>query len=478
MEIDKDLLILTTQPEEQPLAKSREEPSCSKSNCEIKESLKRSKSSTKLKAKRIRQWAESEEVKKINVLELLNSTAKGRSVIKYYKESKLINSQCRSEIVRIVGDKLLNLKQNPSRDDFEEVDKKIRQVFPSESEFVYFIRAKTNGIYQRNHEGKLPNYIRNQKYYCRKLETSAEIIQNDFNETSSDEEVSENSDKISIDERNADGWLKEHLEPWEDVLKYWKLTHHLRTKKLTSEINSDQIYKYFEEYKILRLVSGYILLQIDFALQYPNSENSLNNDWEIKREALIKLISLECKTDEVREILSRLSKLTNEEKDNLVFQCIPDLFGNEPRKRGKGKSVTPRATVAESKEAFILHVTTANDINPAISRRLNQMKIGSTLQPFVLVVGATRAKLSRYYCVIDTVKYDFTSLKEAFDTCFKAIFALNSKYSSEAYSSWLFVQQAFYEITTIYDRKSSNVSTMTGNFQTLLKLEKTKTLES
>lgn len=121
---------------------------------------------------------------------------------------------------------------------------------------------------------------------------------------------------------------------------------------------------------------------------------------------------------------------------------------------------------------------TANDINPAISRRLNQMKIGSTLQPFVLVVGATRAKLSRYYCVIDTVKYDFTSLKEAFDTCFKAIFALNSKYSSEAYSSWLFVQQAFYEITTIYDRKSSNVSTMTGNFQTLLKLEKTKTLES
>lgn len=104
------------------------------------------------------------------------------------------------------------------------------------------------------------------------------------------------------------------------------------------------------------------------------------------------------------------------------------------------------------------------------------MKKGSRLQPFVLVVGPTRSTLSRHYCIINSVKYDFTSLREAFDTCFKAIFSLHVEFPPEAYDPWLFIQQAIYNISTIYDRKCSNVSTMTGNFKALLNIETNGTL--
>ena len=111
-----------------------------------------------------------------------------------------------------------------------------------------------------------------------------------------------------------------------------------------------------------------------------------------------------------------------------------------------------------------------NDVDAAINRRIHKMKKGDTLQPFVLTVGPSKTNLKRSYCVVDNIKYDFTTLKTAFDTCFKAIFALQANYPSEAYNPWLFIQKALYEISTAYDIKNAEVSTTIGNFKQIVRI--------
>lgn len=93
----------------------------------------------------------------------------------------------------------------------------------------------------------------------------------------------------------------------------------------------------------------------------------------------------------------------------------------------------------------------------------------NTIQPFIITVGSTPDKLQRSYCVVDIIKHDFQNLKQAFDICFKAFFALHPNYPYEAYNSWLFVQQTLYDIRLTCDRKSSQVSSLKSNFQFLMK---------
>ncbi|XP_051160428.1 uncharacterized protein LOC127289334 [Leptopilina boulardi] len=423
------------------------------------------------KSKRVCKWIVSQEILQINLEDLLKNSSKGRTILQFYQQNKLLNSQSRSILIHIVGEKLLELNRNPSANDYEQVDTKIRQLFPSEPQFVYFIRAKVNGKNQKNHEGKLPNYIRNVKYRNAKLLHQEGVVDT---EDSDEAEVNVES-KVSNDVLNADGWLKENLEPWSEVEKKWKSTHHFRLNSLTSSENTFlPISQYYENYKVLRLVLGYTLLEADFELRYPNSVQALSSDWNLKQAALLKLIGLECHSAEIKDTIDNFKSFTNDEKDNLLFQLLPYLFPKQPKSRGKkSQSITPRPTQIESQEAFILHVKSPNDIDPAIMRRLNQMKKKEKLQPFILCVGTTRAKLSRSYCIIDTIKYEFPNLKKAFDVCFKAIFALHTEYSQEAYQPWLFVQQALYDIFTEYDKKSANISTMVGNFKTLVNIQRT-----
>lgn len=42
---------------------------------------------------------------------------------------------------------------------------------------MYFIRAKTNGKQQKNHEGRLPVYVRNTKSRAKKLLKSGDVIE-------------------------------------------------------------------------------------------------------------------------------------------------------------------------------------------------------------------------------------------------------------------------------------------------------------
>lgn len=46
-----------------------------------------------------------------NIEEILNASAKGKSIIRYYQTNNLLNAECRSKLVQIVGDKLLAVQR-------------------------------------------------------------------------------------------------------------------------------------------------------------------------------------------------------------------------------------------------------------------------------------------------------------------------------------------------------------------------------
>lgn len=121
---------------------------------------------------------------------------------------------------------------------------------------------------------------------------------------------------------------------------------------------------------------------------------------------------------------------------------------------------------------FSLILQEANDIESGRIRQVNFLKKGQKLQPFIIAVGANNTAISSGIVCVDTIKYIFTDIKTALDTCFQSIFALNSAYPPHAYNVWLFVQQALYDLKTPNDKVVAQVCTLVGNFKTLLNLQR------
>jgi hypothetical protein len=86
------------------------------------------------------------------------------------------------------------------------------------------------------------------------------------------------------------------------------------------------------------------------------------------------------------------------------------------------------------------------DMEKVMEARENLMRsYNLTCQPIVIVVGLPGKVDAAYVCVND-VKYKFTNVTAAVDTCFKTFYALNAKYPVQSEAVWTFLQVAAYGI--------------------------------
>lgn len=76
-----------------------------------------------------------------------------------------------------------------------------------------------------------------------------------------------------------------------------------------------------------------------------------------------------------------------------------------------------------------------------------------TLQPYVIVVGATERSLESYYLCIDEIIYEIPTLLEALDTCFKSFHVFNAKYPLQSEQIRLALQVGLYKFRTKWDSK-------------------------
>jgi hypothetical protein len=78
--------------------------------------------------------------------------------------------------------------------------------------------------------------------------------------------------------------------------------------------------------------------------------------------------------------------------------------------------------------------------------------------PHVLVLSDTDTSDATVYAVIQgNVMYELASIPEAIDVCMKAAFVFGVSYPPPARSSWTFVQQVIFGMTTEVDFQSSKL---------------------
>jgi len=72
---------------------------------------------------------------------------------------------------------------------------------------------------------------------------------------------------------------------------------------------------------------------------------------------------------------------------------------------------------------------------------------GSTVQPYVIIVGDVDGQDSTYYyTIINNTQYQLETAVKAVDLCFKLYHVLNLEYPPEAEQIWHFFEQYFFEI--------------------------------
>lgn len=76
---------------------------------------------------------------------------------------------------------------------------------------------------------------------------------------------------------------------------------------------------------------------------------------------------------------------------------------------------------------------------------------GGSVQPLVLAIGGdgkSWSSVEKYWVYINSPLYEFSSLVDAVDICFKATFVYNLHYSPECESVWQVIQNKFYNLQT------------------------------
>ncbi|XP_055919725.1 uncharacterized protein LOC129951543 [Eupeodes corollae] len=404
---------------------------------------------------------------------LLENSLEGKGLLSLNKNLPLGNIP-RLRLVRIISTHIL--KKNPERNITASIYGKwtndVVHLFPRENRSVYFhnkIIDSGHGIVNRL-AGKLPDHIHNLK---RKYRDSGLITKRKHSISSSPSSTRSStpiqssikrlatSFDIADDEDTAEEdleWLRNSSHPWQTVEEKWEKTINARLRLLTTFT----ITNYFDEYPALKNGLGYKLLEKDFnTLHSENCKGLTENFPKLKRQIYgVAETKLKGNNLYIQKLIS-LENLTENTSNIGAFLLIPTLLMvSTIRLRGVNKKVW-RPSKSEVRESFITHVYSDAEVDQSISlRREKLQELGLTLQPYILIVGTSLDKIKSYFVVINEIKYVFNSIIEAVDICFKIIFMINAEYPAESKSTWMFIQKAFFKLSTTFDKESTAANTL------------------
>ncbi|KYQ48388.1 hypothetical protein ALC60_12569 [Trachymyrmex zeteki] len=113
--------------------------------------------------------------------------------------------------------------------------------------------------------------------------------------------------KINTDNNDCNdsyNWLKNNREPFADIIEHWNKTY---TKREQSQAAS--VAEFIQEWPILSLSNGYVLIDTDFAQKYPESSNHLFRNFD----TLMKNVLLHLPEKSGGSVLKSLLNKLNEE---------------------------------------------------------------------------------------------------------------------------------------------------------------------
>lgn len=186
-------------------------------------------------------------VDNLTVEELLESRAKGRNILRLFRE-KGFDSKGRRVLVELIVDALLDRHSSVRSDMLREVATEIVSLFPSESIEIYY---SYNPTISKNPRGKLVDKYKSERGY-RKRNTS----QGSSKVENATTTICDNSEVLAHIK-----WLQHSQEPWDKVQSLWVKTYDSRKSDFASNQTLPQIFK---KWPLLKHRAGYTLVSIHF----------------------------------------------------------------------------------------------------------------------------------------------------------------------------------------------------------------------
>ncbi|XP_052132938.1 uncharacterized protein LOC113217047, partial [Frankliniella occidentalis] len=197
---------------------------------------------------------------------------------------------------------------------FPEISKKLKAIFPKESEETWYIEPKTEGKHQTHPKGKIPIKVRNEQSKQRNLRVAGLSGR----PTSSSARPQKSSlqtiiaKPVTEEIKGAKVWLQRGRTPWPTVLEKWRLTAPLRFRTLFIHSGEAYINSYLNEWAILEHNSGHELLLEDFNLLWNGRETRLFDKWESFERKTLTIAKKDIKDKLTKVLLKKYKKELNQ----------------------------------------------------------------------------------------------------------------------------------------------------------------------
>ncbi|XP_066595383.1 uncharacterized protein [Prorops nasuta] len=401
-----------------------------------------------------------------NIKELLKKTSEGRIILSYYKTNKILDRKTRNILVETVISTIINdLQGRLKNSDFQQLAREIITLFPTENPDTYYIAPIPKKLSKTKKSvtarGKLVDKYRNKlrKYKVLSGETEESGT---FNDASINEEELE-CDNVNREVEESIFWLKKNQAPWELVLKHWNTTKSFRQKKIRNSENA-KINDIIEEWNILRHPNGYQLVSEDFNFLKLSVNEIDAACWNTFFKKIEKLCAIDARDKAVGNLKDLLeSNLSEDCRIAIELLTLPHLV--PPKGRIRIKKGQWKPSIQECKDSIILHAKNLGNINHLQEMRINALyEIGLSVQPYIIVVGATLDTLKSFYVCIDAILYKVPSMIIALDVCFKTFFAFDASYPVASEHIWLIIQRCLYKCNTVNDNKLPYIASILHHF--------------
>ncbi|KAH0549747.1 uncharacterized protein LOC123261258 [Cotesia glomerata] len=357
---------------------------------------------------------------------LLNSSVRGKCIL---AEKDL--SQYSDELSTIIADHIINTngRLRGMKSQYLFWRDEITALWPSELLTDWF----QPGVKRKASSGKLYNRVNN---FASKFNSVYKKLKTD-KESQRNNAVQNTAAQYILQLANTS------LDDTEKIINLWTKTHEHRKENITT------VTDYFERYIQLKTPLVKTLLELDFDLMKVADGNALINRWPKLSQQIIQVAN--------NKGIDIKSFTTAEDvpSDVLAWKLLPMLFRPIAVAVGVKKAWTP--SKQEQSDGFITWVSTFDQLDSVVKPQNNICtKYKITRQPFIVAVGSPKTITA--YVIIESSNIKCGSVTNAVDFCFKASFALGTKYQTASTQIWTFLEQEVYSQQMTNDSQQNYLS--------------------
>lgn len=154
---------------------------------------------------------------------------------------------------------------------------------------------------------------------------------------------------------------------------------------------------------------------------------------------------------------------------NLLHAIIIPTSKSYLLQEGTKKKIICKTSIKTAQDSFLKRVNSASNLKTELEKITNNaFEIKGKLQPLMVCVGPNMLDLNEFYVYFYPILYKCETFAKCIDTCFKIYMVLNLKYPIECELVWTFIQKFFFNIQTEFDKRNSQLITVTNELKNYL----------